>query len=386
MENVVPYNNKDSIMWLDKFKDDATRKTMYSEISDLNYASPQYSIEAYSTDNRANYSIQLQNNMLLPIYGNAMASRYLRKYLNTKEKGKEKNYDGRYLIIVEKHLIKDSFIHNIYKNYYHSIMSKCTANTKENCDINAEVKDRVSKGKFPIEIKILHLIDIDVAFNNSKATYLPDLNMMIYNSNFEINHEHPIGREFNVGDRLPAFISKDRGMTQLNISVVDKKNKNKTYYTKILGETVDLKSTDSIHKEEGIILEEYSEGLETRRLKINIEDIRDYGIYPTRTECNNSESIDKVIELKKTELELDKLRFGSKKMSIEFNMFSKKCTMDISRNNIDITKMNIEIVKLRKDLLEDNLLSKKGKRDGIDTSKGLIDITTSILKLASMFF
>lgn len=386
MENVVPYNHKDSIMWLDKFKDDSTRKTMYSEISDLNYASPQYSIEAYSTDNRANYSIQLQNNILLPIYSNAMASKYLRKYLDTKERSKEKVHDGKYLIIIEKHLIKDNFIYGIYKNYYHSIMSKCTANTKENCDINADVKERISKGKFPIEIKILHLVDIDIAFKNSKATYLPDLNMMIYNSNFEINHEHPIGREFNVGDRLPAFVSKDRGITQLNISVVDKKNKNKTYYTKILGETVDLRSTDSIHKEEGIILEEYSEGLETRRLKINIEDIRDYGIYPTRTECNNSESIDKVIELKKTELELDKLRFGSKKMSIEFNMFSKKCTMDISRNNIDITKMNIDIVKLRKDLLEDNLIGKKGKRDGIDTSKGLIDITTSILKLTGMFF
>lgn len=337
------YNFLDDIFYTDNYKT-VTGRTLYSEVTEGTFKTvPQYSLEAYATCLKHTYTLQMQNNMLVPVYTNRLALGALYNML-------KQDVDNDYVIIVERFIINDSAgIENMIE-YYSGAELRCIANSKENMEMCLSIRKRLQGYRFPIEIKVMHLINLSKA-KGTKKLYLPNLNMVLYTDEISVRDTHPL--KHYVGDVVAKKLLSPSGAYQIVIKIIDNDNPDKIYYTKIFGEVCRIQSKTNLLESNSVKIVRLLDNLEIENKIIrDFEELKDHGIYNSKTECEHSTNIDKILEMKKIELSIEKLDMDKTKNLLEHSHNLKKIELENRKIKFEDNKLKVEYVKLDNDILK----------------------------------
>lgn len=385
------YNFKDDVIYMDDVSNTSNRnnaynrKTLYSELTkDIQGNIPQYSLEAYNTSNRYNLKLQYPNNFVVPMYHNHLAISALGNMLN-------KDTEKDYAVIIERFIINTSLDAANLLEYYSTGNLRGIANTKENADMCRYIRSRIMIDSYPIEIKVMHLIDLS-KLKGLKSVYLPNLNLQLHIGDMSRSDVHPL--KHYIGDYAPKSAIKQKGIVQAIFRIVDNSNPGKTYYTKMFGEVYAVKSVEARMERDSIKITLLSDDLEIdSKVIYNLSNMSKIGFYTSKVECENSDSIDKVIEIKKLELEFEKLNTSRHKNILEHSSFIQKHKLEMSRIKFEYSKLEVDTFKNLVDLKnisykikELNSNKENNKKNNtpnanIANAKGVIDIATGGLKL-----
>lgn len=377
------YNDKDDVFFTDNFTTTISGRTIYSELTDGVYLNiPQYSLEAYATNARNDYTIQMQNNMLLPICTHPDAIRAIHKYL-------KRDIDNDYVFIIERYMINNTSDIESLINYYTSMSLKCVANTADNSNTSYSIRKRLYANKLPIEVKILHLVDFSKV-QGARKIYLPNLNMVVYKGAPNPKRDiHPI--EFSIGDIVPKLHNPD-GVNQTLIKIIDNQHPEKVYYSKLFGNIVRIQSVPNKLEDNCIKIIRLLDNTEVDKQIIKgLDKIKDYGIYESLIECENSCNMDKVLEFKKIELSLEKLEIERRKNLMDHNINIKKFKLEENKIKVEYVKLDNDILKMAAELrmasvkLQHNDITCKANNTSnkIKNTDGILGIGGNLLKLVS---
>ena len=389
MATVSSYNFKDDIFYVHQIQTVSRFTDVHLELTkDMQGNRPQYSMEAYSTSNRYNLKLQYPNNFVVPLYHNHLGITVLDSMLN-------KNPENDYAVIVETFTINTSLDAANLLDYYSTGNLRGIANTKQNADMCRLIRSKIQKGIYPIEAKIMHIIDLS-KLKGLKSVYLPNLNLQLYISDMTRLDVHPL--KHYVGDYAPKSAIKQDGVMKAMFRIVDNHNPGKVYYTKMFGEVYRINSISSLVERDSVRITIMADDLEIENKIIhNLHNLKEIGIYSSLIECENSDSLDNIIEVKKLELKLEEMHLSRSKATIEHNTSVQKHLLETSKIKFEYSKLETETFKNLVDLKVINFkikelnLTKKMEKElnkktstpnsKITNTKGIIDIATGGLKL-----
>lgn len=380
---MVSYNDKDDVVFTDNYITAISGRTIYSELTEGVYLNiPQYSLEAYATNARNDYTIQMQNNMLLPICSHPDALRAIHKHL-------KRDIDNDYIAIVERYIINNTNDMEGLINYYTTMSLKCVANTKENSETSYSIRKRLYANKLPIEIKILHLVDFSKV-HGAKKVYLPNLNMVVYNGTLNTSRDmHPL--EFTIGDIAPKLNNPD-GVNQTLIKIVDNQHPEKIYYSKVFGNVTRIQSVPNKLEDSCIKIIRLIDNIEIEKKVIKgLDKLKDFGIYDSFIECEDDCSIERKLEFKKLELSLEKIEMERSKNLLEHNVTLKKYRLEENKIKIEYVKLDNDLLKMAAELRltglkirTSDLTTKTAKTTNtINNTNSILGIGGNLLKLVS---
>lgn len=380
---MISYNDKDDVFYTDNFTTSISGRTIYSELTEGVYLNiPQYSLEAYATNARNDYTIQMQNNMLLPICSHPDAIRAIHKHL-------KRDVDNDYVFIIERYIITNHTDMEGLINYYTTMALKCVANTASNSETSYSIRKRLYANKLPIEIKILHLIDFSKV-HGAKKVYLPNLNMVVYNGPLNSNRDmHPL--EFSIGDIVPKFNNPD-GVHQTILKIVDNQHPEKIYYSKVYGNVVRIQSVPNKLEDSCIKIIRLVDNMEVEKKIIKgLSKLKDFGIYDSFMECEDDCSIERKLEFKKIELSLEKIDMERTKNVLEHNVNLKKFRLEENKIKIEYIKLDNDLLKMAAELrmvglklkLSDISTKSNNTTNKINNTNSILNIGGNLLKLVS---
>ena len=386
MAPVSSYNFKDDVLYVRNVTEPRTNKTIYSKIVQDSWNKPQYSLEAYSTSNKHNIKLQYPNNFVVPVYHNRLAISTLNTMLN-------KDPENDYVIIIERYVINSNADASNLLDYYSTGNLRGIANTKENADICKHIREQIKNDRYPIETEIMHLVDLS-KLKGLKSVYLPNLNLQMYIGDMSRKDVHPL--KHYVGDYAPKSAIKQEGIVQAIFRIVDNSNPGKMYFTKMFGEVYSIQSVENRMERDNVKIAIISDDIEIENKSIRgLDKLKENGIYSSLVECENGDNIDKIIEVKKLELELEKISLARHKNALDHSSNLQKHILESNKIKFEYVKLETDtfknIVDLKninykiKELNNASRLSKEAKKNIapnpiITNTKGILDIAIGGLK------
>lgn len=383
-------------------------RNLWSELSADRSDKEHYKLIAYTNDRQhSNYTIQFQNNIMLPVYW------YTGLGFKLNEFGYINDIAEPVILFVESYTINDGMQLKELSEYYRNTELSVSDVPSENVIALQDAISSLSKGAFPAVIRIAHIVKLN-NYKHERRIYVPALNLMIYKSGKDLRYagDHPRSKEANNKFDVSAKNSLgDRNLYQHYFKIVNNEEPGRKYYFRLFNRVIEIESTPSMlaienscikmayYQEQRLIEEVIKEGLSDDNLK-------SMGIYKTRLEAENAYDINKLIEAKKIDLELNKINLSSndmvfkaemmknsmytsnrklhmenKKLDLEFD----KLEIDRSKLILDKEKLELEFNKLYKDtkLIERSYRNDIGKLN-IGLIKEATDAISVVIRLASL--
>ena len=414
------YNNKANSSFSSTYREDNTNRylkhmsldkagtrNLWNEISNGRRDHEQYKMIAYTNDMSCRYSIQFQNNMMVPVYLHNSLGLHLSGFRQVED------LSDPVVMFVETYTISDSMQLKDLVEYYKNTPLLISDSKEENIVAGQDMITMLSRDSFPAIIRVSHIVKLN-NYKHERRIYVPSLNVMLYKTGKDLRYagEHPRASEItNRFDVSPKNSLGDRNLYQHFFKIINNEEPGRKYYLKLFNRVVEIESTPSMlavenscikmayFQEKRLIEEVIKEGLSDENLKA-------MGIYKTRIEAENTHDINKIIEKVKLDIELSKLNLNSSDMVLKaslsknsletgrkkLDLESRKLDLEFDKLEIDKSKLVLDKEKLELEfnkLYKDIKLIERGYRNEIGKLNiGLIKETTDaisvVIRLASL--
>lgn len=340
--------------------DKASSRNLWSELSKDRRDHEQYKLIAYTNDWTNKYSIQFQNNMMVPVYFHRTMGLHLSGFRHLE------NIDDPTVMFVETFTITDSMQLKELMEYYNNTPLIISDDIEENIIAQQDMIQMLSRESFPAIIRIAHMVKLN-NYKHERRIYVPNLNVVLYKTGKDLKYagEHPRSRESRNGFNVsPRHSREDRNLYQHFFKIINNEEPGRKYYIRMFNRVVEIESSPSMmatenscvkmayFQETRLIEEKIIQGLEEESLK-------QLGIYKTRVEAENIHDINKILEKAKIELEMNKLNLNGNDMILKAAMIKNNANTNIKKLELEDKKLDLEFSKL--DLDKSKLILDKEK-------------------------
>ncbi len=339
----------------------------------------QYKILAYTNDSKCNYTLQFQNNVMVPVYLHNTMSLPLYAFKRIKD------LQDKVVLIIESFTINDTMQLKNIMEYYKNTPLHMSDNEEENIISTHDILRKLSSESFPAVMRVMHLINLDVQKHNRRI-YVPNLNVVIYKGGNDLKYagEHPkakyITNDLNV---IPKNSREDINLYQYYFKIINNEEINRKYYIRVFNQVLEIESTPSLDGTEKscVKIASFQEQRQIDKVikeGLSDENLKELGIYKSRAEAEAVHDITKIIESKKIDLELNRLQnsntdalFKSKAMKDSMELALRRNQLDGKKIELDGKKVELEYEKL--DLDRSKLILDKERLE-LEFNKVLKDI------------
>ena len=332
----------------------------------------QYTLVSYTNDSRCSYSLQFQNNIMVPVYLHNTMSLPLYAFKGIKD------LQEKVVLIIETFTINDTMQLRNLIEYYKNTPLHMSDNEEENLISTQDILRKLSAEKFPVEMRVMHLVNLDLQKHNRRI-YVPNLNLVIYKGGNDLKYagEHPkakyITNDLNV---IPKNSKEDINLYQYYFKIINNEEINRKYYIRVFNQVLEIESTPSLDgiEKSCVKIASFQEQRQIDKVikeGLSDENLKELGIYKSRAEAEAVHDITKIIESKKIDLELNKLQNSNTDALFKSRAMKDSMELAIRRNKLDGRKIDLEFEKL--DLDRSKLILDKERLE-LEFNKVLKDI------------
>lgn len=409
------YNKDNTTSYLKTmFASKGDSRNLWNEIITDRNDKMQYSLLSYTTDQGCDYTVQFQNNMMVPVYKHMSLGFHLYNF-----KLLEK-LDEPAVIFIESFTISDAVHLKEIGEYYANTPLFISDKVEENIEANKDILTLLARESFPVTIRALHVIKI-ADYKHERRIYIPSLNVTLYKAGKDLKYagNHPLAnkctKEFNI---LPKSSREDRNLYQYYFKIINNEEPGRKYYTKLFNKIVEIESTPSMSGTENscVKLAYYQEKREIETIikeGVTEEHLKEFGIYSSRAAAELAFDKTKELERMKQEIELNKLNLQhtdllfrsaslkhnsitlNKKQDLEYkklDLDNRKLDLDYDKLELDKTKLILEQERLELEfskLWKEIKLMERGYRNeigklNINLIKEITDSVGIVIKLANL--
>lgn len=332
----------------------------------------QYKILAYTNDSKCNYTLQFQNNVMVPVYLHNTMSLPLYAFKGIKD------LQEKVVLIIESFTINDTMQLKNIMEYYKNTPLHMSDNEEENLISTQDILKKLSGERFPAVMRVMHLVNLDIQ-KHSRRIYVPNLNLVIYKGGNDLKYagEHPkakyITNDLNV---IPKNSREDINLYQYYFKIINNEEINRKYYIRVFNQVLEIESTPSLDGTEKscVKIASFQEQRQIDKVikeGLSDENLKELGIYKSRAEAEAVHDITKIIESKKIDLELNRLQNSNTDALFKSKAMKDSMELAIRRNKLDGKKIELEFEKL--DLDRSKLILDKERLE-LEFNKVLKDI------------
>ena len=332
----------------------------------------QYKILAYTNDSKCNYTLQFQNNVMVPVYLHNTMSLPLYAFKGIKD------LQEKVVLIIESFTINDTMQLKNIMEYYKNTPLHMSDNEEENLISTQDILKKLSSERFPAVMRVMHLVNLDIQ-KHSRRIYVPNLNLVIYKGGNDLKYagEHPkakyITNDLNV---IPKNSREDINLYQYYFKIINNEEINRKYYIRVFNQVLEIESTPSLDGTEKscVKIASFQEQRQIDKVikeGLSDENLKELGIYKSRAEAEAVHDITKIIESKKIDLELNRLQNSNTDALFKSRAMKDSMELAIRRNKLDGKKIELEFEKL--DLDRSKLILDKERLE-LEFNKVLKDI------------
>ena len=332
----------------------------------------QYALVSYTNDSKCSYTLQFQNNVMVPVYLHNTMSLPLYAFKVIKD------LQEKVVLIIETFVINDMMQLRNLIEYYKNTPLHMSDNEEENLISTQDILRKLSAEKFPVVMRVMHLINLDLQKHNRRI-YVPNLNLVIYKGGNDLKYagEHPkakyITNDLNV---IPKNSKEDINLYQYYFKIINNEEINRKYYIRVFNQVLEIESTPSLDgiEKSCVKIASFQEQRQIDKVikeGLSDENLKELGIYKSRAEAEAVHDITKIIESKKIDLELNKLQNSNTDALFKSRAMKDSMELAIRRNQLDGKKIDLEFEKL--DLDRSKLILDKERLE-LEFNKVLKDI------------
>jgi len=387
--------------------DKPASRNLWNEITRDRREYEQYKLIAYTNDSTCRYTMQFQNNMMVPVYWHNTLGLHLEAFRHLDDLREP------VVMFVESFTISDGMQLKELIEYYKNTPVLISDSAQENIIAGQDMITMLAGEAFPAVIRVSHVVKLS-NYTKDRRIYIPSLNVVLYKTGKDLKYagEHPRSREDSFANSLRGKVSLcDRNLYEYAFKIINNEEPGRKYYVKVFNRVLEIESTPSMMATENSCIKMAS--LQENRVIEEIvkegltdENLKSLDIYKTRIEAENAYDFNKLMEKAKIDLELSKINLSSSDMILKANSLknnyehstkkikldNKKLDLEFKKLDIDMTKLildkerlEFEFSKLYKDikLMERSYRNEIGKLN-IGLIKEATDAVSVVIRLASL--